>query len=55
MSGRRSRVLRRQVYGVDGVPKHGTYVKHPDKGVVLADMKRHDYRQAKRRWYERKH
>ena len=50
MSGRRARILRRQIYCADGMPKHGVYVKHPKKGVVLADMKRHDYQEAKRRW-----
>lgn len=55
MSGRRARSIRRQVYGGDGVPKSGAYVKHPEKGVVLADMRRNDYQKSKRAWYERKH
>ena len=55
MSGRRARSIRRQVYGAGGTPKHGAYVKHPEKGVVLADMKRHDYQEEKRRCHERKH
>ena len=53
MNGRRSRIFRKQVYGSDGTPKVSTYVKHPEKGVILADMKRHDYQEAKN--YERKH
>lgn len=54
MCGRRARLLRKSVYGEDGTPKSNTYVKHPEKGVVLADMKRHDYQRAKKVWYERK-
>lgn len=53
MSGRRARLLRKQVYGDDGTPKVTAYVKHPQKGVILADMKRHDYQEAKK--HERKH
>ena len=53
MNGRRARALRKKVYGEDGVPKDVSYVKHPQKGVVLADIRRHDYQEAKK--HERKH
>ena len=53
MSGRRARALRKLIYGEGGVPKEVSYVKHPQKGVVLADMARHDYQEAKK--HERKH
>lgn len=53
MSGRRARALRKRVYGDGGTPKVAAYVKHPEKDVVLADMKRHDYQEAKK--HEREH
>lgn len=54
MSGRRARALRKQVYGEGGTPKAASYVKHSEKGVILADMKRHDYQEKKKGWaYEK--
>lgn len=52
MNGRRARLLRKSTYGEGGTPKIAAYVKHPQKGVILADMKRHDYQEKK---HERKH